>query len=54
LAPLVPSLHIYAFIHCINSCATQETKFKEATGFYEAIVKKNYDNVSKWGNSQKL
>jgi len=23
----------------------QETKFKEATGFYEAIVKKNYDNL---------
>lgn len=24
----------------------QETKFKEAAGFYEAIVKKNFDNVS--------
>ena len=24
----------------------KETKFKEAAGFYEAIVKKNYDNVS--------
>ena len=24
----------------------QETKFKEATGFYEPIVKKHYDNVS--------
>lgn len=23
----------------------QENKFKEATGFYEPIVKKNYDNV---------
>lgn len=35
----------------------QENKFKEATGFYEPIVKKNYDNVStvsecgvKWNN----
>lgn len=25
----------------------QENKFKEATGFYEPIVKKHYDNVSK-------
>lgn len=25
----------------------QENKFKEATGFYEPIVKKNYDNVSR-------
>ena len=24
----------------------QENKFKEATGFYEPIVKKHYDNVS--------
>ena len=24
----------------------QESKFKEATGFYEPIVKKHYDNVS--------
>ena len=24
----------------------QENKYKEATGFYEPIVKKNYDNVS--------
>lgn len=24
----------------------QENKFKEATGFYEPIVKKNYENVS--------
>lgn len=25
---------------------TQETKFKEAAGFYESIVKKHFDNVS--------
>ncbi len=24
----------------------QETKFKESSGFYETIVKKNYDNMS--------
>ena len=24
----------------------EETKFKEAASFYEAIIKKNYDNVS--------
>lgn len=29
----------------------QESKFKEATGFYEPIVKKHYDNVSDiWSN----
>lgn len=28
----------------------QESKFKEATGFYEPIVKKHYDNVSSNGS----
>lgn len=30
----------------------QENKFKEATGFYEPIVKKNYDKVSSVLNSK--
>lgn len=32
----------------------QENKFKEATGFYEPIVKKNYDNVRILMNFQLL
>lgn len=28
----------------------QENKYKEAAGFYEPIVKKNYDNVSVYDN----
>ncbi len=32
----------------------QENKFKEATGFYEPIVKKHYDNVSVYENTKLL
>lgn len=32
----------------------QQNKFKEATGFYEPIVKKNYDNVSEFINKRIL
>ena len=35
-----------AYYSVPKSFFPQETKFKEAAGFYEAIVKKNFDNVS--------
>ena len=46
-ACMMPSLWYNSIITWyIHVLYIQEVKFKEAIGFYEAIVKKNFDNVS--------